>query len=134
MTDWRSTLDEVTGKYYFWNIKTNEVTWENPLAIEDDAKIKRKEPLLKESFDQGHLYKNKDGVKVIDPKEYYSQDMKTKRHLEHYFNYEEYEMQRNMEHLNKKKQTQHDSHFRKQRDELKRKKILRKYGTDKKKE
>ena len=132
--EWRSVLDEATGKYYYWNTKTDEVTWDNP--IEDDSKnipsTSKKSPELSEDTVQGHMYRNKDGAKSIDPKQYYSQDQKTKRHLEHYFNYEEYEMQRNMESLNKKGSSKRDAHFRKQRDDLKRKKILKKYGTDKK--
>lgn len=30
MGDWQEVWDENTGCYYYWNIQTNEVTWELP--------------------------------------------------------------------------------------------------------
>eukprot|EP00834_Sanchytrium_tribonematis_P008329 NODE_944_length_2958_cov_1.988108.p4 type:complete len:142 gc:universal NODE_944_length_2958_cov_1.988108:710-1135(+) len=134
-TKWRSVLDEESGKYYFWNIETDEVTWENPFKAKENVPSSnqiKESSQLKEVHNPGMMYKTKNGTKAIDPEQYYSQEVKSKRHLEHFFNYEEYELQRNIESLNKKKTDKHDKHFRKQRDELKRKKILRKYGTDKK--
>ncbi|XP_020389796.1 formin-binding protein 4 isoform X1 [Rhincodon typus] len=33
MGDWQEVWDENTGCYYYWNIQTNEVTWELPLYL-----------------------------------------------------------------------------------------------------
>ncbi|XP_078404939.1 formin-binding protein 4 isoform X3 [Cetorhinus maximus] len=33
MGDWQEVWDENTGCYYYWNVQTNEVTWELPLYL-----------------------------------------------------------------------------------------------------
>ena len=124
-------MDDATGKYYFWNIKTNEVSWDNPIKQQHEIK-KEIEIELQEHHGPRIVLQSKQGSKTIDPTQHYSQEHKTKRHLEHFFNYEAYEIQRNVEALNRKKTTKKDTHFRKQRDDIKRNKVLRKYGTDKK--
>jgi len=47
-TKWKSAIDKVTGKTYYYNNLTKEVTWEAPAGF---VELKRPSPLWKAAYD-----------------------------------------------------------------------------------
>ncbi|KAJ3255177.1 hypothetical protein HK103_006546 [Boothiomyces macroporosus] len=68
MSEWQSIWDKEAKAYYFWNPKTNETTWDNPLKKEAEDKEEKKEAAEKAADQKEEKKTDED---YYSSKEYY---------------------------------------------------------------